>query len=144
MKQFEREQRRDDLERRHANLAKAYPTLFGGGAGDKDAAPEEAGGVHTVTGDDGLGARNLFKREFGHLSEASQYRFKADSLWMGQAEGVLRQVGLARTCLLTLRCACRRLWWVSCCAITCCMLIFAGATRLRGFARSCAMGCRKV
>ena len=92
MRQFEREQRRDDLERRHAHLAKVYPTLFGGDDGASAQAADAA--YRAVTGEaDGapeLGAHNLFRKEFGHLSEASQHRFKADSLWMGHAEDVLR------------------------------------------------------
>lgn len=89
MKQFEREQRRNDLERRHAHLAKVYPTLFGG---DDLAGVQSAEAAYRAVAGDGeevLGAHN-FRKEFGHLSEASQHRFKADSLWMGQAEDVLR------------------------------------------------------
>ena len=36
------------------------------------------------------GTRNLFRKEFGHLTQAAQDKFKEDSLWMGQAENVLR------------------------------------------------------
>jgi hypothetical protein len=93
MKQFEREQRRDELERRHAHLAKVYPTLY---AAEADGEPEAAmasaaaseGGDADAAGV--RGSRNLFHKEFGHLSQSAQDRFKEDSLWMGQAEKVLR------------------------------------------------------
>ena len=88
---FEREKRRDDFERRHSQLAKVYPTLF---AGVDETASQTADAAYTAAATQhegaGLGAHNLFRKEFGHLSEASQHKFKADSLWMGQAESVLR------------------------------------------------------
>lgn len=91
MKQFEREQRRDELERRHAHLAKVYPTLYGGEGEEQgqtaDAAAREGGDSDAA----GVrGTRNLFRKEFGHLTQAAQDKFKEDSLWMGQAENVLR------------------------------------------------------
>jgi hypothetical protein len=93
MKQFEREQRRDELERRHAHLAKVYPTLYAGEGDEQgnaeavDAAAREGGDADAA----GVrGTRNLFRKEFGHLTAAAQDRFKEDSLWMGQAENVLR------------------------------------------------------
>ena len=93
MKQFEREQRRDELERRHAHLAKVYPTLYAGegdeqegrqvaDTDEREGRDSDAAGVR--------GTRNLFRKEFGHLTQAAQDKFKEDSLWMGQAENVLR------------------------------------------------------
>ena len=92
MKQFEREQRRDELERRHAHLAKVYPTLYAGEDGQQEAgqvpAAAHEGGDSDAAGV--RGTRNLFRKEFGHLTQAAQDKFKEDSLWMGQAENVLR------------------------------------------------------
>ena len=51
-------------------------------------APAREGGDADAAGV--RGTRNLFRKEFGHLSQAAQDRFKEDSLWMGQAEKVLR------------------------------------------------------
>ena len=94
MKQFEREQRRDDLERRHAHLARVYPTLYGGAEVDEEVSAQAADAAAREGGDADAagvrGTRNLFRKEFGHLSQAAQDRFKEDSLWMGQAEKVLR------------------------------------------------------
>jgi hypothetical protein len=96
MKQFEREQRRDELERRHAHLAKVYPTLYAG-EGEGEGGPEAAAAAAAAAREGGdadaagvRGSRNLFHKEFGHLSQSAQDRFKEDSLWMGQAEKVLR------------------------------------------------------
>ena len=70
---------------RHAQLAKVYPTLYGGGG--SDGAASSGGAAAAKEGVDGEGESvGIFKKEFGHLSEAAQTRFREDSLWMGQAE----------------------------------------------------------
>jgi hypothetical protein len=63
MKRFEREQRRDDLERRHAQLAKVYPTLYGSAAEGEAAVGGQDGGAQDVAAE---GKGNIFKKEFGH------------------------------------------------------------------------------
>ena len=118
MKQFEREQRRDELERRHAHLAKVYPTLY---AGEGEDGPEAAAAAAAAAREGGdadaagvRGSRNLFHKEFGHLSQSAQDRFKEDSLWMGQAENVLRCDPSLLPCRLSVVDA-DRSWHLPCC-----------------------------
>ena len=70
-----------------------YPTLYAGegdeqegrqvaDTDEREGRDSDAAGVR--------GTRNLFRKEFGHLTQAAQDKFKEDSLWMGQAENVLR------------------------------------------------------
>ena len=99
MKRFEREERRAALERRHAQLAKVYPTLYGGSA---DGAQKDGGSASKPASSEVAEHVGIFKKEFGHLSEGAQLRFREDSLWMGQAERVMRYVAQACDCRLIL------------------------------------------
>ena len=65
------------MERRHAQLAKVYPTLYGSAAEGEAAVGGQDGGAQDVAAE---GKGNIFKKEFGHLSHAAQERFREDRL----------------------------------------------------------------